>query len=48
MSLPIARPFKVEVIYVPYDIFQEQNEDGKIYPKKMQVFNIILDKDSKI
>ena len=46
VSLPIARPFKVTAIYVPYKMFAD---DKDISNKNLcKVFSIALDKDSKI
>lgn len=46
ISLPIARPFKLAVIYVPYEMFVESKKSGDKVPNK--VFSIALNKDSSI
>jgi len=44
--LPIARPFKLLVYYVPYEIFVEEGQQVGVKPIK--VFHIALNKNSKI
>jgi len=43
ISLPIARPFKVTVVYVPYQLF---TNDGKAIANK--VYSIALNKDATV
>lgn len=47
IALPIARPFKLTVIYVPYDMFVKSS-DGKTLRNSDLGLQIALNKDSKI
>ena len=46
LPLPIARPFKLQIYYVPYDMFE--TEDGKVDRKHVRVFNIALSKTANV
>lgn len=35
LSLPIARPFKLEVTYLPYEICDDKGEEAKAYQLKL-------------
>ena len=43
VALPIAKPFKLIVGYIPYNMFNESGERNKV-----QVFTLPLDKNSKV
>ena len=46
LSLPIARPFKLQIYFVPYNIFEAK--EGKINKSFVKVFNIALNKSSTV
>jgi ubiquitin carboxyl-terminal hydrolase 4/11 len=43
ISLPIARPFKLSVVYVPYEMF---TSEGRVIPNL--VYSIALNKESEV
>lgn len=45
ISLPIARPHKLRVIYVPYDIFVEK-ERNQFEKNPCKVYSIAVDKET--
>jgi ubiquitin carboxyl-terminal hydrolase 4/11/15 len=46
LSLPIARPFKLMVYYVPYEMFEE--DDDKVNKVEIKAYHIALNKNSKV
>ena len=46
LSLPIAKPFKLEVYFVPYEMFVEDN--GSMQKKEIKAFNIAVDKSNRV
>lgn len=48
LALPIARPFKVGVRFIPSDIFHQEEEGGDVHKKLCFNLSIPLSKDSNI
>ena len=46
LSLPIARPFKLQVYYVPYEMFKA--DGNTIIKNEFKGFNIALSKKNKV
>lgn len=46
LALPIARPFKLSVVFIPFDQFN--TEDGEVSKQQLKSFSVALNKNSTV